>query len=502
MLNYPYEGSGTEEDPYIIEFVPFDPCNPMEFPLWKKWLLTISVALATLAVAFVSTAYTSTETQIIDEFGCSQEVAVLGVSLFVLGFGTGPLLWAPLSELYGRQVVFFGTYAILTAFNAGAAGANSMATLIVIRFLAGTFGASPLTNAGGVVADIFPANQRGLGMGIFSAAPMMGPSLGPIIGGFASETIGWRWVEGLMAIFTGVLWIFCTLAIPETYAPVILDRRAKALTAQTGKLHISAIERRQGKITPRAAFQKALSRPWALLFQEPIVLLLSVYMAILYGTLYMLFGAFPIVFKEKRGWSQGISGLSFCGVAVGMLGGVIYCIFDNKRYARVERAHNGQAPPEARLPPTCLAAVLIPIGMFWFAWTNYPSIHFIVCIIASVPFSFGMVMVFLSCQNYLIDTYTIYAASVLASSVVLRSLFGATFPLFTSAMYHNLGIHWASSIPAFLALACAPFPFVFYTYGEKIRMKCKYAAQARQVMEDMMKPNYRTTKEELAQAEA
>ncbi|EXJ69961.1 uncharacterized protein A1O5_07034 [Cladophialophora psammophila CBS 110553] len=485
VLNHRYRGSGTDEDPYIVEFIPSDPRNPMNFPDWKKWALTLSVAFATLAVAFVSTAYTASTKQIIEAFGCSQEVATLGVSLFVLGFAIGPLLWAPLSELYGRQVLFFGTYAVLTAFNAGAAGANSIASLIVMRFLAGTFGASPLTNAGGVIADMFPANQRGLGMSIFAAAPFLGPTIGPVVGGFIAESVGWRWVEGVMAIFTGCLWIFGALVIPETYAPVILSRRAKALTKRTGKVYLSAIERRQGKVTPQAAFSQALSRPWALLFLEPIVLLISVYMAILYGTLYMLFGAFPIVFEEQRGWSQGIGGLAFSGVAVGMISGVIYAIFDNKRYSRIEAENGGEAPPEARLPPAAVGAVAIPIGMFWFAWTNYPSIHWIVCIIASAPFGFGMVNVFLACMNYLIDAYTIYAASVLAANSVLRSLFGAVFPLFTVQMFHNLGIHWASSIPAFLALACAPFPFVFYRYGESIRMKCKYAAQAHEVMQQM-----------------
>ncbi|KIW79596.1 hypothetical protein Z517_06208 [Fonsecaea pedrosoi CBS 271.37] len=489
VLNHRYKGSGTEEDPYIVEFIPGDPRNPMEFPDWKKWALTLTVAFATLAVAFVSTAYTASIVQLIDAFDCSQEVATLGVSLFVLGFAIGPLLWAPLSELYGRQVLFFGTYAVLTVFNAGAAGVNTMAGVLVMRFFAGTFGASPLTNAGGVIADIFPSSQRGLGMSIFAAAPFLGPCIGPVVGGFISETIGWRWVEGVMAIFTGCLWIFGTLVIPETYTPVILSRRAKALSKRTGKVYISIIERRQGKVTPQAAFSKAISRPWALLFLEPIVLLISIYMAILYGTLYMLFGAFPIVFEEERGWSQGIGGLAFSGVAVGMVSGTAYAIWDNKRYARIEAEHGGEAPAEARLPPAAVGAIAIPLGMFWFAWTNYPSIHWIVCIIASAPFGFGMVNVFLACMNYLIDSYTIYAASVLAANSVLRSLFGAVFPLFTVQMYHNLGIHWASSIPAFLALACAPFPFIFYKYGESIRMKCKYSAQAHEVMQQIRSQN-------------
>lgn len=168
-----------------------------------------------------------------------------------------------------------------------------------------------------------------------------------------------------------------------------------------------------------------------------------------------------------------------------MIFAVAYAIWDNKRYARLSDENDGFAPPEARLPPTMLAAAALPIGLFWFAWTNYPSIHWIVSIIATVPFGFGMVLVFLGLFNYLIDAYTIFAASVLAANSVLRSLFGAAFPLFTTQMYDALGIHWASSIPAFLALVCVPAPFLFYKYGAAIRIKCKYAAESDAFMRKM-----------------
>ncbi|KAL2410392.1 Major facilitator superfamily multidrug transporter mdrA [Exophiala dermatitidis] len=500
VLNHEYRGSGTEDDPYVVEFIPNDPRNPMEFSQLKKWFITMTVAIATLAVAFVSSSYSGSAKEVIQEFHISQEVYTLGISLFVLGFALGPLLWAPLSELYGRQLLFFGTYAALTAFNAGAAGANSAATLIVLRFFAGTFGSSPLTNAGGVIADMFAANERGIGMSIFAAAPFLGPVIGPIVGGFVGETIGWRWNEGIMACFTGALWIFGALTVPETYSPVILRKRASLLSQRTGKVYVSVLELKQGKTTPKAAFQKSMARPWALLFLEPIVLFISIFMAIIYGTLYMLFGAFPIVYQQGRGWSPGIGGLAFCGVAVGMMAGVAYSIYDNKRYARIEEENDGEAPPEARLPPAAIGAAALPIGLFWFAWTNSPSIHWIVSIIATAPFGFGMVLVFLGCMNYLIDAYTIYAASVLAANSVLRSLFGAAFPLFTTYMYQNLGIHWASSIPAFLALVCAPFPFVFYRYGKPIRLKCKYAGQAHAIMVQMREQEKRLKEEEEREA--
>lgn len=297
---------------------------------------------------------------------------------------------------------------------------------------------------------------------------------------------GWRWVMGFLGAFSGFVWILGSLLVPETYAPVLLRRRAERLSQITGKVYKSKLDVDQGRTTLKAAFKTALSRPWVLLFKEPIVFLLSLYMAIVYGTLYMLFAAYPIVFQMYRGWNQGIGSLPFLGIMIGMLAAVAYSIMDNKRYVKTEAKHGGFAPPEARLPPCLIASVAIPVGLFWFAWTNYPSVHWMASIAAGAPFGFGMVLVFLGIMSYLIDTYTIFAASVLAANSVLRSLFGAAFPLFTTYMYQDLGIHWASSIPAFLALACVPFPFLFYKYGPAIRQRCKYAAESDAFMRKML----------------
>ena len=133
-----------------------------------------------------------------------------------------------------------------------------------------------------------------------------------------------------------------------------------------------------------------------------------------------------------------------------------------------------------------IASLALPIGLFWFAWTNSPSIHWMVSIAAGIPFGFGMVLVFLCVFNYLIDAYTIFAASVLAANSLLRSLFGFAFPLFTTQMFENLGIHWASSVPAFLALACVPFPFILYKKGLSIRKHCKYSAESEAFVQSLL----------------
>ncbi|KAL3454420.1 major facilitator superfamily domain-containing protein [Aspergillus insuetus] len=467
VLHQPYAGSGTENDPYAVTWPPSDPLNPMNFRPVIKWFITILVSFITLAVALVSSAFSGGMAQIAREFAVEEEIVILGVSLFVLGFAIGPLIWAPLSEVFGRRRMFTVSFVLLTAFNAGTASAQNTQTLIILRFLSGCFGSSPFGNAGGTIADMFPASQRGLAISMFAAAPFLGPTVGPIIGGFLATGCGWRWVEGFLAIFTGVLALSLVLFLPETYSPVLLRRRAAQLSKITSHVYRSKLDIDKGPVALTKTLRTALSRPWILLFCEPIVLFSSIYMPIIYGTLYMLFAAYPIVFQQVRGWSEGIGGLAFLGILVGMILAIM-----------CRQTSTGRLPPEARLPLSMVGGLALPIGLFWFAWTNSPSIHWMTSIAAGAPFGLGMVLIFLSVSNYLIDSYTIFAASVLAANSALRSLFGMAFPLFTTYMYRNLGIHWASSIPAFLSLLCAPLPFMFYRYGGQIRQRCTFAAEA------------------------
>ncbi|EKV11955.1 MFS multidrug transporter, putative [Penicillium digitatum] len=472
VMQYSYTGLGTEDDPYAIVWIPEDPRNPMNFRPIKKWSISLLVSFATLAVSLVSSAFSGGMRQIMEDFGASQEIVILGVSLFVLGFAIGPLIWAPLT------------------------GAMNIETLIILRFLAGSFGSSPFGNGRGTIADMFPASQRGIAISLFAAAPFLGPTLGPVIGGFLAAAAGWRWVEGLLAVFSGVLWLCILLLLPETYSPVLLRRRAEKMSAMTGKVYRSQFDIDRGPAPLGKTLRTALSRPWILLFCEPIVLLFSIYMAIIYGTLYMLFAAYPIVFQDIRGWGEGIGGLAFLGILVGMIMAVMYKFPENFRYAKKCSQTTDRLAPELRLPPSMVGGIALPIGLFWFAWTNSPNIHWMASVAAGAPFGFGMVLVFLSVFNYLIDSYTILSASVLAANSTLRSLFGMAFPLFTTYIYHNLGIHWALSIPAFLALACVPFPFIFYKYGARIRQRCPYASEADAFMRRLAERNQATSREE------
>jgi MFS family permease len=230
--------------------------------------------------------------------------------------------------------------------------------------------------------------------------------LGPIVGGFLCETQSWRWILGLISILGGVVCIPTMLVTPETYAPVILRRRAKALSQMTGSVYVSRLDVGKSKALSQE-LSVSLIRPWVLLFREPIILLTSLYVSIVYGTLYMFFAGFPIVFQVSRGWNQGTAGLPFVGVAIGVFLATLVAGVDNKRYVRLCAAvkeGGGAVEPEARLSTAMAGSIVLPIGLFLFAWTTYPSVHWIVPIIGAMFFSCGLVMVFISLMSYVVDS--------------------------------------------------------------------------------------------------
>ncbi|KAK1249588.1 hypothetical protein MKX08_009591 [Trichoderma sp. CBMAI-0020] len=496
VRNHQYSGKGTAAEPYVIDFLQNDSQDPLNMSMARKWTITVLQATSALVVTFASSIYASSIFDLKRHFDVSEEVATLGLALYVLGFALGPLIWGPLSELYGRRPIYIISFMAFTAFSVAAPVSPNIQALLLFRFFGCAFGSSSMTNGGGVITDMLTKEQRGAAMGAFVTAPFLGPALGPIVGGFLDQNKGWRWVLGLVAIMAGVVWIATTIATPETYAPYLLRSRAKALSQSTGNVYVSRLDAGEPPKTLTQELSVALSRPWVLLFLEPIILLMSLHMSIVYGTLYMFFAAIPTVFQGTRGWSEGLAGLPFVGVTIGVCLATALSGVDNKRYVRLceeMEAKGATIEPEARLSTSMVGSVILPIGLFLFAWTTYPSVHWIAPVIGALLFSCGLVLNFISQISYLIDCYTIYTASVLAAGSMLRSFFGTAFPLFTTQMYANLGDQWASSIPAFLALGCVPIPFLFYKYGPKIRSKCKYASEAARMLELMRRGQDATT---------
>jgi hypothetical protein len=218
-----------------------------------------------------------------------------------------------------------------------------------------------------------------------------------------------------------------------------------------------------------------LLRPFQLLFLELIVFLISVYMSVLYGLLYMFFVAYPIVYQEGKGWSAGKTGLMFLPLAVGVLCSAACAPIVNGHYMKMVRKYNGNPPAEVRLIPMMISCWFIPIGLFIFAWSSYPNISWAGPAFGGFPVGFGFIFLYNAANNYLVDSYQHQAASALAAKTCIRSFWGASTVLFTNQMYHKLGYQWASSLLAFLGLACCAIPYVFYFYGARIRARSRYA---------------------------
>lgn len=456
---------------------PDDPKHPHNWSTVRRVYLTFLACVVVLASTFTSSIPSGVSQSLMEHYGFGKEVSALTISVFVAGYILGPWLWGPLSERIGRRRVFTASLLIYTCWNVGCALAPNTGALLALRFLAGTAAAAPLSNSGGLMADLWKTRVRGIATGLYACAPFTGPALGPIVSGFIQNSgASFRWAFWVCAIFSGVCWLLVVLTLPETFAPVLLKRKAEHLRHQTGNTRYRA-PLEQVKLTPSSLMRTVLMKPLILSVQEPMLLASILFMAFLYGVVYLLFEALPIVFQDGYGFSAGIVGLMFIPFAVGAFGGVLFYIaFFFPRYARkIEKAPNNQLAPEERLPMAMLGAPVLTIGFFWFAWTSDPSISFWAPMLSTALLGFGIFFVFQGLFNFMIDAYTVNAASALAAGVIVRSCFGAAFPLFARQMYSRLGTKWGSSLLGFLALAMTPIPFLLYHYGPRLRAMSRSA---------------------------
>jgi MFS family permease len=256
----------------------------------------------------------------------------------------------------------------------------------------------------------------------------------------------------------------------ETYAPVILERKTRRLRKSTGNLELRS--RLDTGRTTIDLLRHSLVRPLKILFLSPIVIAFSIYLAIVYGYIYLLFTTITPMYLKVYGWNTGLSGLAYLGMGVGsFIALFIFSYSSDKLMKKRAQAENSAMKPEYRLPPMIYGAIALPIGLFWYGWSADQHIHWIMPIIGTIWIGVGMLLIFMCTLTYIVDSFSLYAASALAANTVLRSVVGAVLPLAGSPMYAALGIGWGNSLLGFIALALAPLPVVFGRYGEYLRTK-------------------------------
>ncbi|KIK67855.1 hypothetical protein GYMLUDRAFT_155353 [Collybiopsis luxurians FD-317 M1] len=476
LLNTPSDVTpGTDsklEEPIIVQWEgPQDPNNPRNWSKKKRWTVTLVVSLFTFISPVASSISSPTLPQISNDLnlppGSIFENMLL--SIFVLAYALGPLFWGPLSELCGRLVILQVSNIWFLIFNSLCSVAKTPAQMLVFRFLAGFGGAAPQSIGGGVVGDLWSPEERGMAMSLYSLAPLVGPSTGPLVGGWIALKSNWQWVFWSVSIADGLLQVAGFVFLRETYGPQILKRKAHSLRTSTGKNYRSAFEDPNRHWTTYMA--RGMFKPIKFLFTEPIVQVFALYMAVLYGVLYLSLTTFVQVFTDQYGENSGIAGIHYLAIAVGStVGGQVGARVLNTIYRRLKARNGGVGTPEMRLPLLMVSATTLPIGLLIYGWTANARLFWLAPDLGVFIYSIGIGGNWTCIQTYLVDNYALHAASAIAGVVSFRALAGFGFPLFADQMYGKLGDGWGNSILALICLVIGcPAPFIFYRYGPQLR---------------------------------
>lgn len=246
--------------------------------------------------------------------------------------------------------------------------------------------------------------KRGTAMAAYAIGPLLGPIIGPVIGGVVSDAIGWRWVFRILAILGGVLAVVFVFAARETYAPILLENKARKLRKETGNANLRS--KLDSGLTPKAYFQRGIVRPFKLIIFSPVCIACGVYIGIAYAYLYVLFTSLTPLFMENYGFNTIEAGLSFLGLGVGSISGLAYFSTSSDRYIKKKAAQEderaaaegrprGGMKPEYRLPPLKLGAIILPVGLFIYGWTAEYNVHWIVPIMGTALIGLGNIVIFM-----------------------------------------------------------------------------------------------------------
>jgi multidrug resistance protein len=461
--------SGNSQSWIVSWDSPDDVAKPTNWPARTRWTLLLLTITTTFVAGFSSSVFAPGVPLLLSEFDSnSRTLGILVVSIFVLGLATGPLFFAPLSELYGRLPIHHIGNVGFLIWTVACAVAPSLPSLIGFRLVQGVFAAIPFSNGAAIIADTVKQEERGFALAMFTLGLLAGPVVGPVCGGFLNGAKGWRWTFWLTALLLAIPTVASIIVWKETYEPVLLDRKAARLRKETGNVSLrSQYDRGENS---QMHFRRGITRAAKMLIFCPTVLVLAVYMGLCYSYFYLLLTTISTTFQDVYGFSDSVVGLAYLGLGSGyLLGPLNFAWFSDRILKRLAKKHGGEMKPEYRLPLAIIGAFAVPISFFWYGWTAQAHTHWILPIIGPAFLGFGNSFIFMSIQAYLVDAFTIYAASALAANTIVRSVMAAMIPLAAPSMYQRLGLGWGNSLLAFLAVACIPIPFGLMRYGEKLR---------------------------------
>ncbi|KAH7317104.1 major facilitator superfamily domain-containing protein [Stachybotrys elegans] len=455
---------------------PDDPDDPRNFPALQR-IFSISVIAALAFVScFAGAIYAPAQELVMDEFRESPLVAVLPLSLYNLGLAFGPLVGAPLSERYGRKIVFVATTPVFVLFMLGAGFARTMAGLVACRFFAGIFASPNINNASATILDYTRGQYRGLSLGIYYSMPSLGATVGPLVGGFVVRSQGWRWTQWVAIIVTVAAYV-PVLFTPETYKRVVLRRRALKMGLSDTSSHRMTLGR-----AIRHFFTVLILRPFHMLCTEPIVTFVSLYNGFIIGLLYAFVVSVPWIFQHYYGFNQTSESLSYLGITLGTLVAcvpfVLIDIFYYQRRLQTWQSARGseeQMSPEHRLISAMVGSILLPTSLIIAGWTAHFHIHWMVPIFFQGMTMVASLLIYAGANLFMLDAYgPLYGASAASAMMFSRYFLSFAFPLFSLRVFQALGVGWATTILAGCTVLMAPIPWLFFAYGPRIRARSKY----------------------------
>lgn len=457
--------------------------NPYNWPFFYKILFIIEIGFLTAFVYMASAIYTPGVDQVMEIYGVGQVVATLPLTLFVFGYGIGPMVFSPLSEnaRFGRTSIYIVTLFIFFILQIPTALVDNIVGLCILRFIAGFFASPCLATGGASVGDVTAMPWIPVSISAWSVAAVCAPSMGPLFGAILTVKGDVHWTFWFVAITSGCSFLVLSWFLPESYGKTILYRKAERLRAATGNMNIvSEGHIENSKLTTSEMLADTFWRPFEIIIFEPVVLLINLYIGLLYSIMYLWFEAFPIVFYEIHHFTLIEMGVTYCSIMVGILLGACFYIPLIYRRFTLKLLNNEMVQPEVFIPMSIVGGVLMPIGVVIFAWTSAYNIHWIAPMIGSAIFASGAFIVFQTLFNYLSMSFWRYLASVFAGNDLFRSMMAGAFPLFGRPLFINLArgrftVAWGSMILFFLLVVMALIPVLFYWYGPKLRARSRYS---------------------------
>ncbi|EED20069.1 bicyclomycin resistance protein, putative [Talaromyces stipitatus ATCC 10500] len=443
--------------------------DPTAWPLWRKWSIVICVALMYMLANFGTIIIVPGVPLILSEFNESGKLyQPLIVSIWELGEGVGSFLVGPLSERYGRKIIYHIGNAIFILCSVASALSVNVSMLVAFRFING-MAVTVLTLSPSIIGDLFVREERGTAMAVAISVPLIGPCVAPIVGGYVASALGWRWAIWLIAIAVGCVSMFSLLVFKETYKSKIQEKQSRR-NPNSGPDSPPAQEIARNE-SPQETKLQSFLRPVRLLFSSPVVLVTSLFTSLIYGFSYLILTTLAEIMQETYGFGSGPVGLTFLGRAIGNLIGLALYGLTSDRYLEYRRRKAGNSIPEDRLPLMILGTALLPVGLFLYGWSAHFHVQWSVPLIGTGIVGLSMLLTKLPTDNYLVDAFAPQgtSASILSADATLKALFGAIFPLLGPSLYRNLGLGWGNSLLAFIGLVFLPLFIILWREGQELR---------------------------------